>query len=256
MNYIKIPKDFKNLHDLGDLVNNYELMSKLQNALNNYQDTYFKSFIKSYDEVLDYIPKSNYNKYKIRFKNKYLFNYKSYWGNKIENDGKIEQNWADISVKLNKKYNYWANRYNEHISYFKINDSNSLNINDIKNGLFIVNDIKKEIILLDIINNPNIETKLLPANDSLIYKNNNYTVDVENNKLNVQLDFEHKTSYPMGGVWINGRKNGYLSGDYTYIPYTRYGYYKYIFDTNKNEFIDYNYYIDPKKEWQPINSRY
>lgn len=37
MDTITIPVNFNNLHDLGELVNNYSLMSKLQNALNNYK---------------------------------------------------------------------------------------------------------------------------------------------------------------------------------------------------------------------------
>lgn len=64
-NYIKIPKDFNNLNDLTELVNNYEVMCKLQSCLNNYQEQYFNSFLKTYDEVLSYIPEKDYDKYKI-----------------------------------------------------------------------------------------------------------------------------------------------------------------------------------------------
>lgn len=39
-NFIKIPKDFESINDLKDLVNNYEFTSRLQTALNDYQQTY------------------------------------------------------------------------------------------------------------------------------------------------------------------------------------------------------------------------
>lgn len=248
---ITIPTDFTNLHDLGELVNNYALMSKLQNALNNYQETYFKSFIKTYDEVLDYIPESETLNYKIRWKNYYFFNYISYWDKEIEDDGKIEQRWGNCDAELNKNYNFWARRDTVYISHFTITDPDFTKINEFKNKKFIVNDKTKEIIILIEKHND-----ILPYGHDFTFKDNKYTVNVKKQQLTVEIPFEYKTSRAIGGVWINGRKNGYLSGDYTHVPYTRYGYYKYIFDTNTNTFINYEYYIDPEKEWEPIRSRY
>ena len=62
--YIKIPKDFKSLHELKDLVNNYDLVTRLSEALNGYQQMYLESYLMTYDEVLKFIPESKHELYK------------------------------------------------------------------------------------------------------------------------------------------------------------------------------------------------
>ena len=68
--FIKIPKDFNSLHDLKDLVVNYELTEKFINALKDYQSAYLNNFLMDYDELLNYIPESQHNKYKIYIRNR------------------------------------------------------------------------------------------------------------------------------------------------------------------------------------------
>lgn len=66
--YIKIPKDFKSLHDLKELIGNYEVVSRLSNALNNYQSMYIESFFMDIDEVLKYIPPKQHSEFKIKIR--------------------------------------------------------------------------------------------------------------------------------------------------------------------------------------------
>ena len=61
--FIKIPTDFKSLHDLKDLVNNYDLVSRLSNLLNNYQKAHIDSYLMTMDEVLEYIPEKDHESY-------------------------------------------------------------------------------------------------------------------------------------------------------------------------------------------------
>lgn len=64
-NFIKIPKDFESLNDLGDLVQNYELFEKLSRALSTYKQSYVDSFLKTGEEALDYVPASKLKSYKL-----------------------------------------------------------------------------------------------------------------------------------------------------------------------------------------------
>lgn len=66
--YIKIPKDFKSLHELKDLVNNYDLISRLSNALNNYQRLYIEDYLLTLDGVLQYIPEAQQRSYAMQIR--------------------------------------------------------------------------------------------------------------------------------------------------------------------------------------------
>ena len=64
-NFITIPKDFQSLHDLKDLVDNYEVLSKLANALNGYQKLYVDSYLKTFYELKTYLPKGSEDIYTV-----------------------------------------------------------------------------------------------------------------------------------------------------------------------------------------------
>ena len=63
--FLKIPTDFKSLHDLKDLVSNYDLVSRLSNLLNNYQKAHIDSYLMTMDQVLEYIPIRHHDEYKL-----------------------------------------------------------------------------------------------------------------------------------------------------------------------------------------------
>ena len=64
--FIKIPRDFNSLHDLGDLVSNFELTNKLMIALNGYQRSYVNSMLLTGDELLATIPQRDHSKYTLK----------------------------------------------------------------------------------------------------------------------------------------------------------------------------------------------
>lgn len=64
-NFVKIPTDFESLHEVKDLGNLYSNAISFLEKISNYQESYFKSFIKSFDEVSEIIPENQRNKYDV-----------------------------------------------------------------------------------------------------------------------------------------------------------------------------------------------
>jgi hypothetical protein len=64
--FITIPTDFTSLHDLKELVSNYDLVTRLTSALNNYNRHYLDSYLMTLDEVLEYVPETEYKNYRIQ----------------------------------------------------------------------------------------------------------------------------------------------------------------------------------------------
>lgn len=101
--YIKIPTDFHSLHDLKELVNNYDLVSRLTNALNNYNKHYLDSYLMTMDEVLKFIPEVQYKDYRLSCRNSFNslnteYAYKAY-------SQEIKE-WQKIPIKNGKKDDY------------------------------------------------------------------------------------------------------------------------------------------------------
>lgn len=74
--FIKIPRDFKSLHDLGDLVSNFEITNRLMVALNDYQMAYINSMLLTGDQLLKTIPKRDHSKFTLKCRDK-LFEHMS-----------------------------------------------------------------------------------------------------------------------------------------------------------------------------------
>jgi len=66
--FIRIPVDFQSLNDLKDLVNDYELVVRLSEALKNYQRNYIDSHFMTMEEVLEYIPEQTHADYVVKIK--------------------------------------------------------------------------------------------------------------------------------------------------------------------------------------------
>lgn len=64
-NEITIPTDFESLHELKDLGTKYGAAIKFLETINEYRYSYFESFVKTYDQVLQYIPETQYKLYKV-----------------------------------------------------------------------------------------------------------------------------------------------------------------------------------------------
>lgn len=62
---IKLPKDFKDLHNAKDLFEFVEATKTISTYLANYESEFINSFVMTKDEVLAYIPEKDYDKYDV-----------------------------------------------------------------------------------------------------------------------------------------------------------------------------------------------
>lgn len=72
-NFVKIPKDFESLHELTDFKNQYSAATNFIKKIDEYRNSYFNSFIKSYDDVLQYIPEKQLKSYHVSLLDKDLY---------------------------------------------------------------------------------------------------------------------------------------------------------------------------------------
>jgi hypothetical protein len=89
----------------------------------------------------------------------------------------------------------------------------------------------------------------------ITYKDQEFILD-QNKNLTLVQNYTVEDSYMIGGVWINGRARGYLSGGQS-MPYTRKGYETYIFCTRTNKFLGYQgCKEEARKGWQEYKGRW
>ena len=237
--FIKIPKDFNSLHDLKDLVVNYELTEKFINALKDYQSAYLNNFLMDYDELLNYIPESQHNKYKIYIRNREK--QKNYIGEKkpgVDKNGYLIESLAesllDIDVsKQSKAYMVNTNKKIINVCFWNCIGEKK-EVNKKKKSFFdstITCDIK--------------------------YNNKfDFTLEPETKILTFKTYYSYTANQAIGGIWINGRSRGYLTRE-SYIPYTINGYDIYNFCTRTNKYFGYiGCQEDERRPWQEIKSRY
>lgn len=236
MDFIKIPTDFKSLHDLKDLVNNYDLVSRLSNALNNYQRAHIDSYLMTMDEVLEYIPIKHHDEYKI---------YVS--GRRIDDWVSRPTKPKDLAFKLafalcnEKNYNYSLDDFD-----LIITDNTK------KEPVFIVNTLKKQIDCIYFF------CKLKFYNNSIKkYGKVEYEIN-EEKILSVKVHFSFTDTQQVGGakIWC-GTGHTYFRGGQQ-VPYTREGYELYHFDTKTNQYLGYieSVVVTPEREWHKEKSYY
>jgi hypothetical protein len=221
--FIRIPADFKSLHDLKELVSNYDFLSRLNNALNGYQRHYVNSYLMSLEEVLKYIPHNQHEDYKVFKRGKQFKEY----GKKSKLDKLLKETVPG------------------------------------KEKIFLLNTIDRKIdVCYWAGKNPGKWNKGDPSynvpHSSVTYSDKiDFVIDEESKNLHVLVYYSYTEHQSVGGHWINGRKNGYLSGNYNLIPYTINGHEVYKFCTKTNKYLGYfGFKQDPTRPWQEIKSRY
>lgn len=263
--FIKIPIDFRSVHDLSELVGNYELVSNLLKVLHNYQRTYIDSHFMDIEEVIKYIPEKDLPYYKCSVAS--ADSSSEYTNNSTDNSYIIKDGNKPKILKIAKKYRKiskndaeWFRLYHvlellpkikrteeseADIEYFTglINENFSGVLKGIENS-------KKRIFLVDTIN------KIIhPCQWAIEGIPIGYDIDPKKHILEVSVMTSFNDRYAVGGAWINGRANGYLSG-HTSHDYTRTRELKYHFCTRTNRFLGkMESIISRAREWQDTSGR-
>lgn len=220
--FIKIPTDFKSLHDLKDLVHNFDLVSRLSNALNDYQRAHIDSYLMTYNQVLEYIPLKDQENYKVFWVDREMRKYLGY-------------------NEKTEKYEYATELYPRLFKAFE-KESYGCGVAKVEceepeqKRIYMVDTLNKRVDIVywaENIKLPDIKRD---------YGKIDYEI-TEDKILVVKVNYTFTAHQTVGGVWINGRARGYLSGG-TSVPYTSSGYSIYHFDTKTNQYIGY------KGEWQ------
>jgi len=224
--FIKIPVDFQSIHELKELINNYELVSKLSNALNNYQQAYVDSFFKTPEEVIKYIPESQINNYKIFNRETHIEYLGFFIGDYHWGENKLTT--LDMFTKLCANKDYSTKK------------------------AFLVNTIKKIIDVCDFKMDKSDSYK-----DAIIYnKSQKYLVDVKKRKLILKAEYTFTQKSAVGGAWINGRARGYLTG-HSIIEYPANGFDEYEFCTKTNKYLGFSRTVQDKpRPWVETRGRY
>lgn len=264
--YIKIPKDFTSLHDLKELIGNYDLVTRLTTALNNYNRHYLDSYLMNVNEVLAFIPESQWYDYKISCRGS-ISHATNTWS--IDVNSKWDDDKKKIKLYKSKKYplveippeiytpEQIADRKKFNIKdtkriYFKvplndalinyIDEKPLLEFNKSENvskedKIFIVNSKDKTVeVVMWALNKPDMHYKY----SSITYDLSKieYELDKEKN-LTIKCNYSYTAHQTFGGVWISTfGGNGYLRGGTT-SPYTINGYDIYKFCTRTNLFLGY-----------------
>ena len=192
---LKENQDFSALHNLNQLKKHYETIAKLKKETSNFEEAYVSSFYKDLDEVLNYIPQSEYEKYNVNI-------------TPINNFRIIRIDVRDFAVP----------RQNIHELDF-ISKLRELDKSNGKNKVFLVNTIKKEIDFCPVfgVDDPK-KISLINEDYSLEKKGYGYSypyIRSGNGKGIIELvsNFNYSTWERRGGVWIStyGGK-GYWGG--------------------------------------------
>ncbi len=246
--YIKIPKDFKSLHELKDLVNNYDLVTRLSNALNGYQRMYLDSYLMTYDEVLKFIPEFQHSIYNVQIRdnnsdyimNEYVFN------KKLDKHGYARIPLSKVLLKMDVK---------------KDDKSFLVNAEDkIVNVCFWANSISLDSKTLNKtikkLEDDTFSEGTKHKSDVVFTGKIDFSLDSETRTLVIHAHYSVGAIQSVGGVWINGRERGYLTG-HSESPYTIEGYDIYHFCTKTNKYIGYKgFKQDPYRGWMEIKRRY
>jgi hypothetical protein len=265
--FIRIPTDFTSLHDLKELVSNYDLVQRLTSALFNYNEHYIQSYFMTMDEVLMYIPEDQQKDYKLKYRederdlNK-SYEYKAH-DEKYNDCGwrKNEKGKEEYYFGGTKTRHVPATEYAKYLPKNKESGDALLPLDVALNKLFklcrytdkVTMNKDAKIFMVDSINKKvEICPWNLPYNEKISYNfarinytgKNDFDVDKDKNLI-VKLHYIIHDQQARGGVWINGR-SGYLSGE-KYVAYTRNGCDHYAFCTRTNKFLGYVKSIEDRR---------
>lgn len=219
--FIQIPVDFQDLNELSELVNNYKFAQKLLSALNNYQEVYVSSMYKTFDEVLEYIPKQKQKEYKLMVRNEVVT--------------------LSFFKKREKQIGIRPPERDKKVDISDVNDKLECNEFFKKSPCLLVNTKDKIISVCEwkLGKRCNDLDSYWDRFEDLDYSDNKVKFDITKEILHMTVGYEYTDTRTEGGVTINaGRWNAYHSGGKD-VEYTACGEDTYAFDTRTNTYLGF-----------------
>ena len=106
----------------------------------------------------------------------------------------------------------------------------------------------KKVFMPDTINQEIIHCHWLDKKNC-VYQQKGIDFDIKDGILIVKVNFTEQCEQAIGGCWINGRANGYLSGAH-YEPYERKGHEIHHYCTKTNQYLGYQKTVmSPEIKW-------
>lgn len=258
---IELPKDYTQLHDLSELLTIVDMGKKIDNYFDTIKNEFVNNHIKTFDEVLEYIPQSKFDKYKIFpgyinvFVPKLNISCNIYADTK---DELIEKRNTIIKCYENNKLLYNIDFDDEYIIendtvynqslnlYFDLSKLSNLEILQYVNKFikyFVVDTKSKEIHMYyndDYENNEDVYVKEYSG----FLQNNKYVIEIDfensypelNNKnkivtVNNSINHNYQEYIPRNSDWYSGRRTHEYKTIYTSKDI------EHIFDLKTNQYL-------------------
>jgi len=234
--FIKIPLDFRDLHDLKELVDNYEFVAKLAKALNNYQEHYIDSLFMTLNDLLEYIPEDQHKQYKV-YTRKEIHRQEDY---NFKLNKNVPISLAKTLIEATKDENYdWSDK-----------PKRKKRTKTHEEPIFLVDNINKRIQIC-FWNHPSKE------DCDITYKKREFIVKAKEKILIAKIHYETIGYQTVGGCLINrGCWNEYHTGGTTH-EYIKNGYELHHFCTRTNQYLGYfGKKEDKDRPWIEKTSRY
>lgn len=197
---LKVPKDFDTSNSSIELSKALKEVEKAKNTISLYKDSFIKSFVKTAEEVIEYIPESQYKEYSLCEGYIHIFNKKMLYKGSIKTNNKFSKETNDIIKNYKNLIDKWYDSNGDLDERPHLSEENKLiieNVNTYYNENHI--DIRKCKTLLD---------KLLWINP----KEKVFVVDTINKRIEL-LWGSDSTKYMHS---INNIEHDYKYNDYIY----------------------------------------
>jgi hypothetical protein len=212
IDYIKIPKDFNSLHELKSFGLMYGAAINFIKKVNEYQGSYFASFCKNLDEVLQYIPENKYSTYDV-----YLLD------NQICRLDEFDITQIQFAEPCNMIKLVGKNLAVEHLSYRPVNTTDKM---------FLVDTLNKRVQICPwIFRSSTIDKKIYNHYVQITYGGHHFKIDAANNVFSAVVELRRKNIFLNQSFYFESG-GGYTSG------YMKYEVHDFCMRTN--EYIGYN----------------
>lgn len=241
--FIKIPADFKSLHDLGELVTNYKFANKLISLLNGYQEHYVDSYLMSMEDILKTIPTDRQELYTIKLNEGGFSREISIYNKESRVRIKLDKMLEAIDSGDDKIY-----LINHQDKIIDICFWGSPDEEKYMEDKYYYWDFGQKL------KNPIWHKGTYPPYSDYKYKKKDkFTFKIDDNDILIlKVKYSYTADQSVGGYRFGGRISGATS-----VPYTINGHHIYHFCTKTNKYLGYKgVKEDAHRKWAETKSQY